>query len=282
MAVHYRIRRMRREDVEVAVEWAYEEGWNPGLYDAGVFYQTDPSGFWAGTIDGEIISTMSGVRYDPGYGFLGFFITHPDYRGRGYGSRLWETVHEQMETDVLGLDGAPAQQAFYKRAGYRPSHRNIRHEGVSEHFSDLDPHIVNVTHIPFDRLDMYDRRRFGARRTRFLRGWISRPGTHALTCFKDGDVCGYGVVRPCREGFKIGPLFADSEPVAEMLYRALVTRVHPDEPVFLDIPEPNPAAFRLADRHRMKPVFETVRMYRNGTLEAPLNNWFGVTSFELG
>ena len=36
----YRIERMTREEVSVAVEWARKEGWNPGLNDAESFYQT--------------------------------------------------------------------------------------------------------------------------------------------------------------------------------------------------------------------------------------------------
>ncbi|NTW99639.1 MAG: GNAT family N-acetyltransferase, partial [Geobacteraceae bacterium] len=57
----------------------------------------------------------------------------------------------------------------------------------------------------------------------------------------------------------------------------------PDEsPFFLDIPEVNPQAVELVQRHNMKVVFETARMYRGMSPELPLGNIYGVTTFELG
>ena len=92
---------------------------------------------------------------------------------------------------------------------------------------------------------------------------------------------GYGVLRGCREGFKIGPLFAGDNETAERLLAGLIARA-PGAPVFLDTPEANPAALALARRFRMAPVFETARMYKNGSPRMRLDRCFGVTSFELG
>ncbi len=52
--------------------------------------------------------------------------------------------------------------------------------------------------------------------------------------------------------------------------------------IYLDVPAPNAAAIRLAERHGMKPVFETARMYTGAAPDLPLARLFGVTSFELG
>ncbi len=40
---------MTGTDVQVAVDWAAEEGWNPGLNDAQCFFRTDLSGFSSGS-----------------------------------------------------------------------------------------------------------------------------------------------------------------------------------------------------------------------------------------
>ncbi len=102
---------------------------------------------------------------------------------------------------------------------------------------------------------------------------------------EDGEITGYGVLRPCRDGSKIGPLFAASEADADLLFRALAAQARPG-PVFLDPPEPNAAALRLAEHHGLTPSFETARMYRNANgcqaPALPLDHIFGITSFELG
>ena len=49
------IRQMTMGDMELAVDWAAEEGWNPGISDAACFYNTDPQGFFIGELNGEPI-----------------------------------------------------------------------------------------------------------------------------------------------------------------------------------------------------------------------------------
>jgi hypothetical protein len=94
-------------------------------------------------------------------------------------------------------------------------------------------------------------------------------------------VRGYGVMPRCRTGFKVGPLFAETKEGAEALFRSLAAEAG-SEPVFLDLPEPNPAARALAIRHGLAPVFETARMYRGADPQLPLSRIFGITTFELG
>ena len=90
------------------------------------------------------------------------------------------------------------------------------------------------------------------------------------------------MVRPCRTGYKIGPLFADSIDLADALFRRLNARVEPGKPLYLDTPEANPDAITLAENHDMKRTFATARMYRGVHPVLPLGRLFGVTSFELG
>jgi hypothetical protein len=102
-----------------------------------------------------------------------------------------------------------------------------------------------------------------------------------LAVVEEGAVTGYGVLRECRHGFKVGPLFADSEDGADLLFRGLAARAGGAE-VFLDCPEPHAGAVALAARHGLSPVFETARMYRGPAPELPLDRTFGITTFELG
>lgn len=90
-----------------------------------------------------------------------------------------------------------------------------------------------------------------------------------------------GVARPCREGFKIGPLFADAADSAERVFAGLGA-VTAGEPVFLDVPENNAEAVALADRHGMEEVFGCARMYLGTPPPIPWGRIFGVTTFELG
>lgn len=48
MQKEYKIKTMTREELDIAVEWAAREGWNPGVHDADAFYAADPNGFFGG------------------------------------------------------------------------------------------------------------------------------------------------------------------------------------------------------------------------------------------
>lgn len=76
-SVHTCIRRMNRSDIDRAVGWARDEGWNPGLHDAGSFFAADPNGFFISEIQGESAGCISAVAYTDTYGFMGFYIVRP-------------------------------------------------------------------------------------------------------------------------------------------------------------------------------------------------------------
>ena len=40
------VKTMSRADLDLALEWAAQEGWNPGWHGADAFYATDPNGFF--------------------------------------------------------------------------------------------------------------------------------------------------------------------------------------------------------------------------------------------
>jgi hypothetical protein len=100
--------------------------------------------------------------------------------------------------------------------------------------------------------------------------------------YKGWETCRLRGYAPCRVGFKIGPLFADSFDIAQRLFHALKGGVSDETPVFLDVPAINPEAIVLARIHGMRPVFATGRMYSRGAPAVPMDKVFGITSFELG
>jgi hypothetical protein len=43
MAADRTIRPMKRQELDTLLDWAAQEGWNPGLHDAEIFWHTDQS-----------------------------------------------------------------------------------------------------------------------------------------------------------------------------------------------------------------------------------------------
>jgi Acetyltransferase (GNAT) domain len=274
---------MSAGDFATTGEWAAREGWNPGIRDWHAFQAADPEGFLIGFQGGTPVCCISVVRYGPAFGFLGFYIAIPEVRGTGRGMEIWRAGMARLAGRNVGLDGVVAQQDNYRKSGFRFAYRDVRFSGVAaaDETAARDPILVEATRVPFDRLAAYDRRFFPEPRDAFLALWIGLPGFIALAAVEDGAVVGLGVARPCREGYKIGPLYGDTPTIAERLARALCHRVAPT-PVAIDVPEINPAAPRLARSLGLAPVFETARMYTGPDPAVDTAGMYAVTSLELG
>ncbi len=275
------IRPMTAAEVDLAVEWAAAEGWNPGLEDAPCFRAEDPEGFRMAFVDGEPAASISVVNYGPEFGFLGFYICRPGLRGRGIGYRLWQAGMAHHGDRVVGLDGVVDQQDNYRKSGFVLAYRNIRYSGSPAVEAPRDPRLMRIGPELVDAVIAYDRPFFPAPREAFMRCWLGGDSRQGWALVEDGRMTGYGVVRACREGSKIGPLFADDAGRADLLFRRLAASA-PAVPLVLDPPEPNAGAIALAERYGLRPVFETARMYRGPAPELPLPRLFGVTTFELG
>ncbi len=285
MADSLEIRNMTASEMEIAVEWAAHEGWNPGLHDAEVFHAADPGGFFMAWDNSMPVGCISAVRYGSDFGFVGFFIVVPDRRGHRVGIELGKCATAWLGERRTGIDGVENKvKNYHSQYGFETAYANIRYQGTADGSGGSFPEqTVPVSCLPFDRLSAFDCKFFPAERRTFLQGWLNMPDSQALAYLDaDGEVTGYGVIRKCRQGCKIGPLFATTPATAETLFRALTSTLPAGEDFFLDLPEPNRHALDLARRHSMKPVFRTARMYRGGMPDLPLENIYGITSFELG
>lgn len=273
------IRTMAPGDVDFAISLAAKEGWNPGLSDGPCFYAADKDGFLISELDGQPVASISAVRYNEHFGFVGLYIVVPEVRHKGYGWQLWQHAMQHLDGCNVGLDAVTEQEATYKKVGFSTHYRSARFQGRGG--GEMPTGVIPLFRVPFEQVLAYDAQCFPAPRPEFLQAWLSAPSIHSHAIMDGGRLKGFGVIRPCGTGYKIGPLFADDETSADTIYRALCASVD-DQPVFLDVIEPNTAAQALPVRYSMDEVFVTVRMYTRGEPAMDTSKIFGVTSFELG
>ena len=275
------IRTMRPNEIALAVDWAAAEGWNPGIADDACFGSVDPGGFFIGELDGAPAATVSCINYSASFSFLGFYIVREDLRGKGFGLRIWNAAIAHAGARVIGLDGVTAQQDNYRKSGFQLAYANVRYGGAVAAPDALRADVVDLREVPLAAIEADDATVFPAPRPAFLRAWIDTPGHVGCAVMRDGRLAGWGVIRPCRQGRKIGPLVADDRATAEAVLSALLAKAGGGE-IFLDAPSVNREAVTLAQDFGLAPVFETARMPTGAIPPLRLERVFGVTSFELG
>ena len=282
LAMGLKIRPMTLEHLRLSLEWARIEGWNPGIDDAGAFLSADPDGFLMGWLDNEPVVSISAVAYGEDFGFIGLiYLSHRPSR-----SWLWCDAVEGGARASGRADGRARWRdrrvEKYTRLGFALAHRSRRFGGAPAIERPCDQRIVIVGEPMVSDIERFDRRFFSGPRASFLRPWlVGAQSREALALVEDKAITGYGVIRDCGIGHKVGPLFAASAADADLLFRALCSR-RPGGKVFLDVPEPNEEGIELAERHGMTAQFATARMYNGTPPSLPLSRIFGITSFELG
>lgn len=272
------IRTLNPADIATLIGRARDEGWNPGLDDAAPFHAADPDGFIGCFINGVMAAGLSAVRYGADFGFIGLYIAHPGFRGKGYGRQVWDAGMAHLANRTIGLDGVPEQQSTYRAMGFLPAYETLRWSG--RFFGSNDPEVVPVTPALFPGITAYDRQFFPAVRASFLAEWLSPP-RRAFAILREGEIHGLAVIRQCQGGFKVGPLLAESVEDAAKLLATCALQAK-DEMIHIDVPAGQKAFTALLQSQGFTKGFVTARMYRGNAPAVRSHGLFGITTLELG
>jgi hypothetical protein len=280
----FTISSMRDDEVAELDAWAAAEGWNPGIGDLRLARATDPDAFIA-LRQGETFAGGGTIfSYGGRFGFMGLFIVRAGLRNQGLGAVLWHWRLNRLRQRLapgasIGMDGVYDLVPFYERGGFRPAYRDLRFQGSAA--GEEVPGTVALDGRDFAEIEQYDRAFVPAPREEFLRRWIEQPGARVVGLRENGALAAYGVARPCRVGFKIGPLFANRADLAHRVLSTLMARIEGHQ-IQMDVPEANAAAVELAGRFNLSPAFGCVRLYYGPMPDIPVQTIFAVTSLEFG
>jgi GNAT superfamily N-acetyltransferase len=280
----YEIGEMTKDDARQAWEWAREEGWNPGIYDREIMPAIHPEGCFAGILGGEMISSITAVQYEKKYGFLGLYIVVPEYRGRGYGIKIWNHAIDHLINEAgvkcIGLDGVLSEEANYQKSGFHTAYRATRYKYTVDRSYPKIHNAIKETQL--EAIVQYDQRISKVRRKSFLKDLVWNSEAVSYAACKDGEIIGYGIARPYIEGYRIGPLFADSLQIARELLESIFCDLR-GHTVFIDVLGVNGDAMAMVKHYNMESSgFACIRMYTTGRYNQDVRYVFGNTTFEVG
>ena len=283
------------DDVDFVTEISRKEGFVPGVGDLGIYKNTDNQGLWVGWLDDKPVGCIAGVRYNENYGFLGLFLVTEKFRGRGFGLQLWKKALNHLnDLPCVGLEAAPERINDYSKWGFTISSKTTRWQWLGdgklleERFSkhELENYIfVEGSSIPTNAIEKFDEKRENTPRPHFLADWLNHPAGKVIAVIDKEGIChGFGRIRPCLlqkgDGWRIGPLMADSPKLVKILLKKLIDS-HPGL-IIIDAPGLNKTASELFKDLGFKPESQTFRMYRGYQPPVSMNDVYGLACLELG
>jgi GNAT superfamily N-acetyltransferase len=252
-------RAMTLADLSTVLDWAADEGWNPGHDDAAAFLAADAAGFFVAERDGQPVAAISLVNHDPQVAFLGLYLCHPAFRGQGIGFALWSHALQHAGTRTIGLDGVAAQQANYAKSGFAPHGATLRLQGRMP-----PPNMPSreAGADDFAAMAALDRAANGYARNAFTAAWTTSTAHRRTVVIETATgIGGFATARLCRTGCKIGPVIAPHAGSAMALIAAAADRIG-ECAVTVDVPHDNTALIAALGTAGFVETFRTARMYR--------------------
>ena len=296
MSENFTIRVISNNDLNKVTDWAKLEGFAPGIDDLSIFKNTDKQGIWVGCLNNVPIGSIACVKYNSSYGFIGLFIVKKKYRNKGYGLSLWKHALNYLdEIDCIGLEAAPSRLNDYQNWGFKKSSVTNRWKlngskslPVKFFYRDIYQgfKVVPVNQISSQAVLNYDSQREPSPRPHFINDWLKNSFGIVKALVDNNGMChGFGRIRPCilqdnKKGWRIGPLLADTPPLAELLIRKLAGTL--DTEILLDCPSLNPYANYLLSNLGFFEISRTYRMYKGPQPPFPMNQVYGLACLELG
>ena len=297
------VRSATEDDLKVVTRLGVMENWHFNPHDLVCAYAFDPSAFFVGELNGEVISHINAVKYPGHSAYIGTFIVKKEYRGKGYGKQTWDSAWRSLNHNcTVALDGAPGMIANYKSLGFHSVWN------TSSAVIDLTKTIkilscvtmppgvscVPIQTVDFEKIFKYDTSIFGAPRRRLLEKCINLPGSLGWAAVDGkGAVLGYTLIKQviCEAAASIGlsmaPLYADDDITARALLKvAAETYLATDavegscfELSYSDGGSYGDHASRLIMELETSTVYLGQRMYTKGTPPGrQINKMYGIFS----
>eukprot|EP00455_Lapot_gusevi_P008793 TRINITY_DN1387_c0_g1_i2.p1 TRINITY_DN1387_c0_g1~~TRINITY_DN1387_c0_g1_i2.p1 ORF type:complete len:309 (+),score=57.51 TRINITY_DN1387_c0_g1_i2:61-987(+) len=233
----YEVRNATPEEVKtIHHAWAAGQGWNPGNGDIELEMKIDSNAFFVGVLNGEVIGCISVYNWNDQYSFLGTYIVKSEYRGQGYGLKLWNQAIEHAGDRTTVLEAVVHRTSTYARSGFHVTHpSHLYQQSLHNLLSTLrtqEKAASNVVPIPADiqLVPAFNRLFHGGFGVEAPQGvWQSMcdaASGRVGYCMMQGEECtGLIFARPAAQGWRLGPWLAQSQEIAQALISTIISHL---------------------------------------------------------
>jgi len=285
MAEGSRIRLVTVADLPAAMALKEAAGWNQTEQDWRLLIELQPGGCFALETEGRVVATATAYCYGRELAWIGMVLALPEFRGRGFGSRVFQAsveFCEQRGVRCVKLDATDMGRPLYERAGFVGEYEVERWGGTAPS-SPAAAHdgCVELTDARLQSLLAGDTTAFGTSRAELLCA-LRRHSEWAACLERAGSPVACALARPGSKARYFGPCVAQDATDAHTLLGAFFAR-HAGQAVFVDVPASNAAARSLLRGYGLEVRRTLLRMYR-GPNDRPgePSRIFGLAGFEYG
>ena len=187
-AKEFKIRGALVEAMEVVTRLGILENRHFGSHNLASAYAADPSGFFVGELNSEVISHIHAIKYPAHSAFIGTFIVAKEHKGKGYGGQTWDTAWKSVDkTYTIGIVAVAHTVSKYKALGFC---------AVWNTFVGQTELTKPTSAVNFEKVYSYVTSVYSTLRRPFIEKWINMPGMLCWAAINvKGDIVGYIAIR---------------------------------------------------------------------------------------
>lgn len=281
------LRTLQPADLAFADQLRALAGWNQTRTDWERFLQLSPDGCFLAEFDGTPAGTATTCAYGSELAWIGMVLVDPGRRRRGVGRALLLQCMAQLRNRgvrCLGLDATPAGRTVYEPLGFVPDRSLSRWQREPGTIANpgLESSARNLQASDLPAVIDLDASTLGVARASLIEALVRDAATARVIPAEDGRAAAWGLLRAGSRATYLGPVAADSADAARLLLDDLLGQAG-DRPVFLDLPDDQPAAVAWARDRGFTVQRSLVRMFAGVPPAAPFpHKLFAIAGPELG
>jgi GNAT superfamily N-acetyltransferase len=229
---------METKDIPDGLSLCRAAGWNQRSADWELFLKINKEGCRVALDDGgKVVGTVTTVRYEDHFSWIGMVLVDPARRREGIGIQLLnEAISIVGGQTAIKLDATPAGREIYLKLDFQDEYPLSRlHCGAVKAASLIRSSARLMTSNDIPILLQVDEEVFGAKRSEVIESAANGAPQYAVVMEDLTGIKGYCLGRYGHHYTQIGPLIADDWMTAKHLISAALINCI-DQPVIIDVP----------------------------------------------
>ena len=281
-------RTMTTADIQRGLELCRVARWNQLARDWEMFLRLNPSGCCVALLENQVVGTVTTVRHEARFAWIGMVLVDPAARGQGIGTQLLQQALELLsDIPSIRLDATPAGHPLYCQLGFQDEYGLSRMERVAAPLHDWEQPTaarpMQAEDLP--AVAVMDREIFGADRRITLEWLFEGAPEYAWVLAQQNEIVGYSFGRHGFAFEHLGPIVAHDPQLARQLVAAcLQQQTHkPFAPFVIDAPEHSAEWRAWLEAIGFREQRPFIRMfYRANPFPGLPQNQFGILGPEFG
>jgi GNAT superfamily N-acetyltransferase len=228
-------RTMKPDDIAEGLKLCRKAKWNQLEPDWQIFLQHSPEACLVATFQDQIVGTVTTIKYEHSFSWIGMVLVDPDFRRQGIGQKLLQEALEILQSEeTVKLDATPLGREVYLKLNFNDEYPLSRMNLLvgEDKFSNTSARAIQKEDLPF--LIEFDSKIFGANRSSLLQWMSEKAPEFSFLVEEENKIRGYCMGRHGHDFIHIGPIIAESSSIAKELLFAALNQCN-GRPIILDV-----------------------------------------------